>query len=119
MPTVEIKRSQDERGIHIIEVSGALDAHNFEQLEHVFDSYFDQGIYNIMVVISKLDYVSSAGVGVFIGAAGRAQANEGNLVVVSPREGVQEIFELLGVSHIFPVVDTQKKAIGKFTAVTG
>jgi anti-anti-sigma regulatory factor len=58
-------------------------------------------------------------VGVFIGAAGRAQANEGNLVVVSPREGVQEIFELLGVSHIFPVVDSHKKAIAKFTAVTG
>lgn len=117
MQTVEIKRSQGEGGIHVVEIAGTLDAHNYEELEQAFDSYFDQGIYNIVVEISRLNYVSSAGVGVLIGAAGRAQANEGNIVAVGPREGVQEIFDLLGVSHIFPVVDSPKKAFAHFTAV--
>ena len=119
MSSVEIKRSQDESGIHVLEVTGSLDAHNFEELEHVFDSYFDQGIYNLIVEITRLEYVSSAGVGVFIGAAGRAQANEGNIVAVAPKESVREIFDLLGVTHIFPVVDNHKKAIAHFTTVSG
>ena len=119
MQTVDIKQSQGDSGIHTVEISGCLDAHNFEKLEQVFDSYFDKGIYNLVVEVSRLEYVSSAGAGVFIGAAGRAQANEGNIVVVSPQEAVQEIFELLGVTHIFPVVDAAAKAFSHFTTVSG
>ena len=117
MSVIEITHSQGEGTIPIIEVSGTLDAHNFEQLEQAFDSFFDQGIYNLVIEISRLEYISSAGAGVFIGAAGRAQANEGNIVVVAPRENVQEIFDLLGICHIFPVVDTKKKALSHFTSV--
>lgn len=116
MSTLSINKTETESGIPIIQVAGTLDAHNFEQLESVFDSYFDQGIYNLIVDIPQLTYISSAGAGVFIGAAGRAQANEGNIVVVNPRANVQEIFDLLGICHIFPVVDSTQKALAQFTS---
>ena len=118
MNTVEIKRHQVEGGIPCIEIIGSLDAHNFEQLEEVFDQYFEQGAYNMVVDLARLEYVSSAGVGVLIGAAGRAQANEGNIVVVGPQESVQEVFDLLGIGHIFPIVETREKAICLLTAVS-
>ena len=116
MNTVQIKQKQGEGGIPVIEVAGQLDAHNFEQLEQAFDSHFDRGVYNVIVDISQLEYISSAGAGVFIGAAGRAQANEGAIVVVAPREGVQEIFDLLGICHIFPVVENHRKALSHFVS---
>ena len=118
MNTIEFKRTRTEGGIHALEIAGSIDAHNFEELEYAFDSYFDQEIYSLIVDVSRLEYISSAGVGVFIGAAGRAQANEGNIVAVGPRENVQEIFDLLGIGHIFPVVDTLKKAHAHFAAVS-
>ena len=119
MHGIEIRRIEGENGVDTVEVSGSLDAHNFEQLEELFDACFDQGCYSLVIDISRLEYVSSAGVGVFIGAAGRAQANEGNVVVVAPREAVQEIFDLLGVTHIFPVVATRENALAYSTPVTG
>ena len=116
MQTLEIRRSQSETGVHVIEVAGSLDARNFERLEQVFDSYFEEGVYNIVVDISQVEYISSAGVGVLIGAAGRSQANEGNIVAAGPRESVREIFDLLGVGHILPVVASREKAFEFFTA---
>jgi anti-anti-sigma factor len=117
MNTVDIRHSQAEGGIPVLEVEGVLDAHNFEQLEQAFDSYFDRGVYTLIVEIPKLEYISSAGAGVFIGAAGRAQANEGAFVVVAPRENVQEIFDLLGICHVFPVVDSRQKALAQLAPV--
>jgi anti-anti-sigma factor len=118
MQPIEIKRRQGDGGIDVIELRGCLDAHNFEELEGVFDSYFDRGVHNLVVDISRLEYVSSAGVGVFIGAAGRAQANEGNVVAVAPVDNVREIFDLLGVSHVFPVVETHHQALAHFASLS-
>ncbi len=116
MDSLNIKQTQLTDSIPLLDISGQLDAQNFEQLEKVFDSYFNKGVYNIVADISQLTYISSAGAGVFIGAAGRAQANEGNIVLVNPQDNVQEIFDLLGICHIFPVIDTQQKALAHFTA---
>jgi anti-anti-sigma factor len=118
MRTVAIEKSLLEGRINLIEISGSLDAHNFEQLEEVFDALFDCGGYDVIVDISRVDYMSSAGVGVLIGAAGRAQANEGTIVVVGPQESVREVFDLLGIGHIFPVVDTREKAFAHFTTTS-
>ena len=118
MNTVDIRHSQGDGGIPVLEVAGVLDANNFEQLEQAFDSYFNRGAYTLIVEIPKLEYMSSAGAGVFIGAAAKAQANEGNIVVVAPRENVREIFDLLGICHIFPVVENRQKAMAVLAPVT-
>ena len=116
MNTVDIRHSQVEGGVPVLDVAGVLDAHNYEQLEQTFDSYFDRGVFTLIVEIPKLEYISSAGAGVLIGAAGKAQANDGNIVVVAPRENVQEIFDLLGICHVFPVVESREKALSIFAA---
>ncbi len=93
------------------ELQGYLDAHNFEKLEAVFEKYFSDDVYRFVVDIRRLEYVSSAGAGVFIGAVGTCQDNGGNIVLVQPSQEVKEIFELLGVYQIFPVVNNRSKAV--------
>ena len=71
---------------------------------------FDQNHYRLIVDLSGLDYISSAGAGVFIGAIGTAQENDGNIILMRPSPNVKEVFDLLGLSQIFTFKDTPKEA---------
>ena len=97
-------------------VEGSLDAHSFEELEGIFERLFEREKYQILVNISGLEYISSAGAAVFIQAAARAQGVNGNMVLVDPTPEVMEIFELLGVPKILPIVRSRDEALAALSA---
>lgn len=111
MSGLKILSEEQQSGVAYFELQGYLDAHNFEKLEALFERYFEESVYRFVVDIRRLEYVSSAGAGVFIGAVGTCQDNGGNIVLVQPSQEVKEIFELLGVYQIFPVVSHRTKAL--------
>lgn len=100
--------------IVVVRVSGYLDAHTFEQLEETISDLFGRNCYRLLVDLSKVDYISSAGAGVFIGALSEAQEHGGNIVLMNPTPNVREVFELLGLTQIFQIVDDQKAALALF-----
>ena len=97
-----------------LKLSGYLDTHNYAKLETLFEQKLQQGFNRFVVELSQLEYISSAGAGVFIGAATTAQESQGDIVLVRPSPEVQEIFELLGVLQIFRVVKDEREAIAQF-----
>lgn len=105
MPGLKIQREENRDGIVYFELEGTLDAHNYETLEEFFDKHLDGKDYRFVVNLKRLEYVSSSGAGVFIGAVGTCQDHGGDIVFMQPAQGVREIFELLGVLQIFPLVD--------------
>jgi len=111
MSGLKILSEELHAGVAYFELQGYLDAHNFEKLEGVFEKYFGDDVHRFVVDIRRLEYVSSAGAGVFIGAVGTSQDNGGNIVLVQPSQEVKEIFELLGVYQIFPVVSNKSRAL--------
>jgi anti-sigma B factor antagonist len=115
MPGLKVLNEESRDSVVYFELDGMLDAHNFETLEALFEKYFEKGIYRFVIDIKRLTYVSSAGAGVFIGAVGTCQDNDGNVVLVQPSQEVKEIFELLGVYQIFPVVPVRSQAMEVFT----
>ena len=115
MPGLKVHNEENCQGVVSFELEGQLDAHNFETLEALFEKHFESGIYRFVVDIRRLTYVSSAGAGVFIGAVGTCQDNDGNIVLVQPSQEVREILELLGVFQIFPVVQSKNQALEAFT----
>ena len=100
--------------VALISVTGFLDAHTFEELEEAITEMFSVGRYRIIVDLSGVDYISSAGAGVFIGALSESQENGGNIVLMNPTPNVREVFDLLGLSQIFNIVDDLEKAKSVF-----
>ena len=111
MPPFKIEMERFEDDVTLLIVRGFLDAHTFEELEKTINDLFDSGSHKLMVDLSGLDYISSAGAGVFIGAIGTAQENNGNIILMNPSSNVKEVFDLLGLSQIFTFKDTREEAI--------
>ena len=110
MPAFQIKEDPPKDGSVFLAIQGFLDAHTFEELEKKINDLFEAGNYKLIVDLSGLDYISSAGAGVFIGAIGTAQENDGNIILIKPGTNVKEVFDLLGLSQIFTFKDTREDA---------
>jgi anti-sigma B factor antagonist len=114
MQGLKIQLDESRQDIVLVELEGYLDAHTFEKLETLetlFEELFERDKHRLMVDLNKLRYISSAGAGVFIGALGVCQENEGNIALIRPSPEVKEIFDLLGVFHIFPIASSPEEAL--------
>ena len=90
-------------GSAAISVNGMIDAYSYGQLEQAFNNLINQSIYNFVVDLSNVDYLSSAGAGIFIGTLGIVQENKGSIKLLNLRPKVQETFNLLGLTQFFAV----------------
>jgi anti-sigma B factor antagonist len=83
-------------------------------LERALDSLLKQGRFYLVVDLGNVDYISSAGWGIFISEIKSIRENNGDLKLVRMVPDVYEIFELLEFHHILDVYDSVDEAINKF-----
>lgn len=100
--------------ISIIKVGGYIDTTTSSELERALDSLLKQGRFYIIVDLGNVDYISSAGWGIFISEIKSIRENGGDLKLVRMVPDVYEIFELLEFHHILDVYDTVDEAVNKF-----
>ncbi len=86
----------------VLAIRGYLDSHSHRAAEAKLDEVFRQGLFRVIVDLTHCEYVSSAGIGVFIEGLRRAQEGGGKLVLVCPGSHVRDTFELMGLSGFFP-----------------
>jgi anti-sigma B factor antagonist len=105
--------------VALVVAKGFLDSHTFEQMEDTINALFEEGVFKIAVDVGGVEYISSAGAGVFIGALSCANDNGGNVVLLNPTPNVQEVFDLLGLSQLFTIVNDKEKALEALGATAG
>jgi len=110
--SAEVAGSRNQ--ISIIKVGGYIDTTTSSELERALDSLLKQGRFFIVVDLGNVDYISSAGWGIFISEIKSIRENGGDLKLVRMVPDVYEIFELLEFHHILDVYDTVDEAINKF-----
>ena len=115
MPSLTINKKNLGNNTVLLEPVGCLDAHTFEKMEQAIRGLFKEKVFRIIVSLPMLDYISSAGAGVFIGNITPAQEKGGNIVLVNPSANVREVFDLLGLSQIFPMADDVEEALTHFS----
>ena len=100
--------------ISVIKVGGYIDTTTSSELERALDALLKQGRFYIIVDLGNVDYISSAGWGIFISEIKSIRENGGDLKLVRMVPDVYEIFELLEFHHILDVYDTIDEGINKF-----
>lgn len=103
-----------EGQISIIKVGGYIDTTTSSEVERALTGLLKQGRYKIIIDLGNVDYISSAGWGIFISEIKSIRENNGDLKLVSMIPDVYEIFELLEFHHILDVYDSNQEAVQKF-----
>lgn len=111
---VSTQTAGNQAQISIIKVGGYIDTTTSSEVERALNSLLKQGRFKIIIDLGNVDYISSAGWGIFISEIKSIRENSGDLKLVSMIPDVYEIFELLEFHHILDVYDTNQEAIQKF-----
>jgi len=101
-------------GVSILKVSGYLDTTTAGELETALYGLLDRNIYKVVVDLAGVNYISSAGWGIFIGEIKRIRSNGGDLKLCGMVGDVHEVFQLLEFHSILEAYPTSQEAVSAF-----
>ena len=96
--TIEIKRNAEET---IIELGGRLDTTTAPALDKTIQEDIGD-TKNLILDVKGLEYISSAGLRVLLGAQKKLQKS-GSMKVIHVCEAVMEVFEMTGFADILTI----------------
>lgn len=100
--------------VSVLNVKGFLDAHTAPELENAFNGLINDKQYKVVVNFSDLQYISSAGLGVFMAYVETMRENNGDIKFCSLKDDVFNIFDLLGFPLLYEFYTSEKEAIEKY-----
>ena len=106
---VEIQEIQNDEILRLV-VVGEVDASSSIYLDNAIRSAMEAGQKKIMVDASQLNYISSAGLGVFMSYLEDFKDQNIAFVVYGLQEKVQHVFELIGLENLLKLVRSESEA---------
>ncbi|MBW2467972.1 MAG: STAS domain-containing protein [Deltaproteobacteria bacterium] len=94
-----------ENGVLIIAIDGRLDASNATVAEAEINKALEGDQNRLLFDLSGLQYLSSGGLRVILGAAKEIRRREGKVALAALKEYVHEIFEVSGFTAMIPIKD--------------
>lgn len=105
--TKQLKRAS------LVKVSGRVDSSNAPDLEKALHELMEQGQFRIVVDMSGLNFISSAGLRVLISTAKTCRRwNRGDVYLAALPQPIMETFELAGLTRVFRIFPDVVEAVG-------
>jgi len=112
---LKVKDAQGrENEVGIVDMEGVLDGHTFKHFDEYLNGLLDGGLAQIILNLQKVDYVSSAGIGVLAGAVKRCRDSKGDLRLCSVQDKVRKIITLVGLQSMLRLYDHERGALLSF-----
>lgn len=105
--------------IALVRVQGFVDTNTCMELRKAIDDILLQSSYNLVFDLGAVNYVSSAGWGVFVGEIRTIRESGGDLRIVQMMPDVYEVFEMLEFNRILSYYDNIEEAINDFDITMG
>ena len=101
--------------VQILDLQGDLDAHTAPDFEAAIKRCLESDKHDIVVHGTSLEYISSAGLGVFMAYIEEVRDRGGDIKISALKPRVYNVFDLLGFPVLFDIVDTEEAAVQKFS----
>jgi len=94
-----------------LSLSGRLDTTTAKAFEDRILAHIDSGERRIAIDLTGLEYISSAGLRVFLLAAKRLDSAQGRIALCALPEPIREVFDIAGFISIFAIYDSHQEAL--------
>ncbi len=101
-------------GFEVLDLFGELDAHTASELEDALKQLISHKKSNIIVNFQQLEYIASAGLGVFMAYIEDVRSIGGDIKLTNMNDKVFNVFDLLGFPTLYDIMDDEASAIKKF-----
>lgn len=110
---MEISVKQSEQ-MSIVMIEGSIDALTADQITTCLDEQIKNGEKHLVVDLGKVDFMSSVGLRIMLGALKETRKLGGDLCLACAQEGVARVLKMSGFTNLLEIYDDIEKAIAHF-----
>jgi anti-sigma B factor antagonist len=108
-------QSTTKDGITLVKVGGSLDVDAAPRLDAKLGAEISGGAKKIVLNLSRVDYIASAGLGIIASNNGKIKKQGGEMRLSALPDKIGKIFELLSFHKLFRIFKTDEEAIASFS----
>ncbi len=108
-----------QEDIALVHIGGYLDTVTSPHLENALEDVTGEGYHHIICDLRNVNYISSAGWGIFVSKIKMVRDMDGDLVLSQMIPDVYDVFKLLEFDRILKFYDSTDKAIKEFDEARG
>jgi len=116
---VYVEEAAQNPAVSILRVSGYVDTTTSPDLERRLQALLKEKRFHIVVDLASVEYISSAGWGIFISEIREIRENGGDLKLAGMIADVREVFDLLEFENILKAYADSELAVASFGPVAG
>ena len=103
-----------EGEILTVKLIGRLDTNASMEFEQEVEKSINSNNKNMIIDFSDLEYICSSGLRVIIQAAKKLKSLQGELVLCSMEDYIQEVFEISGFDTFLKIFASKEEAVNTF-----
>jgi anti-sigma B factor antagonist len=111
---VYVEEAAQNRGVSVLRVSGYVDTTTSPDLERRLQALLREKRYHVVVDLTRVEYISSAGWGIFISEIREIREHGGDLKLAGMIPDVREVFDLLEFENILQSYPDADLAVASF-----
>jgi anti-anti-sigma factor len=100
--------------VTLVTLPARVDTTSAGEVEAEFRGLLDEGARKLVADFSANEYVSSAGLRVFLSVLKSLEKDDGRIVLCSMQPFVADVFEISGFSGLFTIVASREEAVAAF-----
>lgn len=104
---------REQNGVVVFVLDGRVDSVGAAELDQALEIAVAEGKYLIVLDMSAVRYINSAGLRILADVLTQNQANGGNLRLVNLNPKVQRVFQIIGFDKFFAAYATLEGAMSK------
>ncbi len=105
---------QQSDQISIVSIAGSIDALTADQFAGCIDERISSGEKHLLLDLSEVEFMSSAGLRVILSALKETRRQGGDLYLAGAQGGVDRVLKMSGFSKILKTYDSVDNAIAQF-----
>ena len=105
--------------VPLIELEGEVDVYTAPHLKQQMITLLEEGHVEMVVDLTKVEYLDSTALGVLIGGLKRVRERDGNLQLICPSPRIRRVFEITGLDKIFDIYNTEEETVAKVESKEG
>lgn len=103
----------DER-LRVLRLAGFVDRQTLASLDRALAQALADGRAQIVINCEGVRYMSSNGMGAFIGYLQKARSQDGDIRFCAMADAARTVFSVLGLQNIFQIIGAEEEAIASF-----
>jgi anti-anti-sigma factor len=106
---------REENGVVFLSFKGRLDGTSAPEAEQTIRNILENENTRLLFDLELLEYLSSAGLRVVLGAAKEMKRRDGKFVLCALNAYVKEVFEVSGFGAIIPIAESVEAGLKEIT----